>query len=77
MHTKCIEWPVQEGETKLAAVNSFGYEGSNAHLIVKEPMKSDSCRSIEDSSNSKENDQRLRIFTLSARSLSGIVDSAK
>ena len=75
--TKSEEWPIKEGGMKLAAVNSFGYGGSNAHLIVKGPTKTESHGVLDDTSKCKTGDQPLKLIVLSARSLPGLIDSAK
>ncbi len=37
VQTECSEWPKnKQGMPRLAAINSFGFGGSNAHVIVKE-----------------------------------------
>jgi len=59
--TQLTELP--KGETIVAGVNSFGAGGTNAHVV----MKSYEGRS-EQRSTSKENSEKLELFTLSARS---------
>ncbi len=68
---KSRKWPSQPGG-RIAAVNSFGYGGSNAHLLVREPrsaMMVPKPRTLEKCA--------MRIFVLSARSHSGLVDNAE
>ena len=75
--TKIEDWLVEDSVPKLAAVNSFGYGGSNAHLIVREPMTPRTPKASEVKQNLEAEKQPLRLVTLSARSLSGLSDAAK
>jgi 3-oxoacyl-(acyl-carrier-protein) synthase/NAD(P)-dependent dehydrogenase (short-subunit alcohol dehydrogenase family) len=36
--TECQSWPIQEGRRRIAAISSFGFGGTNAHLLVAEPQ---------------------------------------
>ncbi|MEN5090691.1 SDR family NAD(P)-dependent oxidoreductase [Pseudomonas protegens] len=38
------DWTVAAGETRVAAVSSFGAGGANAHLILREPTERESAR---------------------------------
>lgn len=73
--TEIEEWQVGKHELKLAAINSFGYGGSNAHLVVREAKKLKSCQ--EETIIEMSEDQPLRLIVLSARSLQGITETAK
>ncbi len=36
VNTEYKDWPVAENQTRLAAVSSFGFSGTNAHVVVAE-----------------------------------------
>ncbi|MDO9105376.1 MAG: SDR family NAD(P)-dependent oxidoreductase [Methylovulum sp.] len=36
VNTTCRDWPVTEGQERLAAISSFGFSGTNAHLVLAE-----------------------------------------
>ena len=67
------DWPKStRGPPRMAAINSFGYGGSNAHLLVREPR--DTSEAVADR---KFEDSALRVLVLSARSQPALVDTAK
>ena len=77
--TTIENWQVKKHEVKLAAINSFGYGGSNAHLVVREApkimLKSEKISGSSVSTSTEK--QPLKLIVLSARSLPGLVDTAK
>lgn len=38
VNTQCQKWPVEQGRTRYAAVSSFGFSGTNAHVVISEGM---------------------------------------
>ncbi len=63
INTSVERWQIEEGQRRRAAVSSFGFSGTNAHLVVEE------CDS-EPVSNAPEN--RPYIIALSAQSKSSL-----
>ncbi|MPZ78879.1 MAG: SDR family NAD(P)-dependent oxidoreductase [Actinophytocola sp.] len=62
--TQPVPWPRREGSPRRAAVSSFGYSGTNAHLVVEEPPPS--VASVPD--------DRARLVLISARTRSALGD---
>ena len=63
-------WDVENGKLRIAAVNSFGYGGSNVHTILQEvPSK----ETVEESQSECLN----HVLTLSARSREALKEMAK
>ena len=63
-----MDWPEHEG-IAMAAVNSFGFGGTNAHAILAEAPAIPAIAS--------ETDEQVRIFPISARSEAGLVAMAE
>ena len=64
------DWPEHpKGLPRLAAVNSFGYGGSNAHVVVKQPEVQ---RNNYTNNSSATLEERMRVLVLSARSQSAL-----
>jgi len=59
INTQCRDWQVSEGQKRLAAISSFGFSGTNAHLVLEEyPKLSASVSSA---------DNKPLLFVLSAK----------
>jgi acyl transferase domain-containing protein len=63
-----MDWPEHEG-IAMAAVNSFGFGGTNAHAILAEAPEIPAI--------SSETDELMRIFPISARSEAGLKEMAQ
>ncbi|MDA7633353.1 polyketide synthase [bacterium] len=37
LNTTTQEWKVSEGQKRRAAINSFGFSGTNSHMVIEEP----------------------------------------
>ncbi len=67
VNTKLKEWPCNANGTRLAAINSFGFSGTNAHMVIEEyPM------SPHKNAESTMDLERLGLLTLSARTEEGL-----
>jgi thioester reductase-like protein len=42
----CEPWPATGGAAALAGVNSFGFGGSNAHVVLQEPPRADTSKDL-------------------------------
>ena len=63
-------WNVENGKLRIAAVNSFGYGGSNVHTILQEvPSK--------ETSEGRQSECLNHVLTLSARSREALKEMAK
>ena len=67
----CEDWITSDGKPRVGAVNSFGYGGSNVHVILRE-VKSSQPDIMLTSSN-----RPNYVLTLSARSKSALKQMAK
>ena len=63
-----MDWPEHEG-IAMAAVNSFGFGGTNAHAILAEAPKIPAIVS--------KTDELMKVFPISARSETGLTEMAK
>ena len=72
--TQLEPWPETTGPA-MAGVNSFGFGGANAHLVLEEPPQPEPPQVTADSAQ----DQRARahVLTLSAHALDGLRQSAE
>ena len=63
------DWTGKDGE-RFAGVSSFGFGGTNAHVILQDPPEPDVAKShVSDLGNDEDNDSsRVRLLPLSARS---------
>ena len=66
----CEPWIKQGGNLRAAAINSFGYGGSNVHAILQEHLE---VKCISRKESSREN----HVLTLSAHSETALHDMAK
>ncbi len=59
--TERQKWTVEEGETRLAGISSFGFGGTNAHVVLEEAT-------IPELETTESKERPFQILTLSARS---------
>ena len=58
--TESVDWALREGQARrVAGVSSFGFSGSNAHVVVEE---------FDSESGDRDADERLQIAVISGRS---------
>ena len=80
--TEGCTWPKVKDGRKLAALNSFGYGGSNAHLILQEPKKelpAETKIDVVESSKQKITNKKssMMLLALSAKSQPALIESAR
>lgn len=46
--TRVAEWAVAKGHQRMAAVSSFGFSGTNAHLVIAQAPEQAACKSARD-----------------------------
>ena len=63
--TETMPWVVENGNQRLAGVSSFGFAGTNAHVILEEAPKLKTLEEIE--LNQSNLERPLHILTLSAK----------
>ena len=69
--TEVSSWPTKEGETKKAGINSFGWGGTNAHLILEEFISQDQeAEQLKD-------DKRAYLLPISAKTNSVLINQIK
>lgn len=77
--TETIPWPAPVQGPRIAGVNSFGFGGTNAHVIVSEYIPGDDVQQIAhigESGTSVDNRTNIHILPISARSPEALRDAA-
>ena len=69
--TALEEWPTDQSGRRLAGINSFGFGGTNAHVVVAAPP------AVEKPATEVGSRSRPRLFCLSARSKEALLSSAR
>lgn len=71
--TECSTWPAnKDGLPRIAAVNSFGFGGSNGHILIQEKQRS----SLEEDGRSERNNSP-KMLVLSTKSATALVKMAE
>ncbi|WP_433589367.1 SDR family NAD(P)-dependent oxidoreductase [Candidatus Profftella armatura] len=72
INTKCKSWDIKNKKKRMAAINSFGFSGTNAHIVLMEKIKNN--ENIDKFIN---NLPIFMVFPLSAKNLSQLLIYAK
>jgi acyl transferase domain-containing protein/thioesterase domain-containing protein/NAD(P)-dependent dehydrogenase (short-subunit alcohol dehydrogenase family)/acyl carrier protein len=70
--TELEDWTPKDGLPRVAAVNSFGFGGANAHAIVEEAPETRSAQPMEIAPHSQ-----TLLFPLSAKTPAALIESAQ
>ena len=70
VQTEPCDWPKVKGKPKVAAINSFGFGGSNGHLLIREPTQ------FTPQSRCQKKDP-AKLYVLSARSKQALLETAE
>jgi len=74
--TTLIDWPNAKGKDMYAGINSFGFGGANAHVVLQGyEQKNGKTKTVTE--KKKANPDRPEIFTLSARNSNALKEYAK
>ena len=68
-----VDWPEHEGPM-LAGVNSFGFGGTNAHLVLSEYIPESPCSEKE--SKFKLDEQQVKLFSITAKDKVSLMNNA-
>ena len=71
VNTSLREWPVNSKGSRLAAVSSFGFSGTNAHLVVEEYSKNNGIEGFRHGKNLP------GVLTVSSQTQDGLLEYAK
>ncbi|MGZ5558019.1 MAG: SDR family NAD(P)-dependent oxidoreductase [Methylobacter sp.] len=66
INAEAADWQTQPGKPRMAAINSFGHSGTNAHLVVREHLPSTPPAS------NIESGEKIRLIPLSAKTESNL-----
>jgi acyl transferase domain-containing protein/enoyl-CoA hydratase/carnithine racemase len=72
INTECKDWNIPEGQKRRSAISSFGFSGTNAHLVIQEYVSSPNDRSATTAAPGKP-----VIFVLSARNKERLKEYAR